>query len=466
MSSDEEADDIVLESIPTSPSATSEKEIEVSVKETSSKRKFSGASQSPASSNKTQRVYSPPQQKMSAEEVQGLNRKVDSVQEALDKIVQQGTNTHNLALRMNDDMVGMSRETKETKALIAETARGFSEFRDYQISHNNSVNTRLTGVEADVAHLKGLYESGNHGNLSEQSQGYDHEAEHESNLANLISESEYSVTMLGADDPDMTIKKAILAMTKSFPGHGLKEEAIYSFKRMGAASSTNPPYQITLKSKAMAWKLIDLSKERSKKHRESKSGAPWPEGVRFSKNYPQVYAEAARNFRSMQAEVFKRGGMAAIEYEGTTLTLQAKSRAHGGQWLIMRGCEFRPEAVGRQVPQDSESEGMTKARVLLDSILDNRPDSDLAKSLYMHTKTTLGTIDLIKFTIGASLSVGLQKVDLKEKLDSKNIYTLLYSSRQEAMKALTLSRNRANLTDCNMDENTDWLTICVPIVGK
>ena len=115
----------------------------------------------------------------------------------------------------------------------------------------------------------------------------------------------------------------------------------------------------------------------------------------------------------MQAEVFKRGGMAAIEYEGTTLTLQAKSRAHGGQWLIMRGCEFRPEAVGRQVPQDSESEGMTKARVLLDSIWDNRPDSDLAKSLYMHTKTTLGTIDITKLKIGASLSAGLLKVDLK-----------------------------------------------------
>ena len=134
--------------------------------------------------------------------------------------------------------------------------------------------------------------------------------------------------------------------------------------------------------------------------------------------------------------------------------------------MIMRGCEFRPEAVGRQVPQDSESEGMTKARVLLDSILDNRPNSDLARSLYMHTKTTLGTIDVTKLTIGASLSVGLLKVDLKEKLASKNTYTLLYSSRREAMEALTLSRNRANLTDCNMDENTDWFTICVPIVGK
>ena len=93
MSSDEEGDNIVLESIPTTPSATSEKEIEFSVKEASSKRKFSSASQSPASSNKTQRVKSPPQQKMSTEEVQSLNQKVDAVQDALDKIVQQGTNT-------------------------------------------------------------------------------------------------------------------------------------------------------------------------------------------------------------------------------------------------------------------------------------------------------------------------------------------------------------------------------------
>ena len=158
--------------------------------------------------------------------------------------------------------------------------------------------------------------------------------------------------------------------------------------------------------------------------------------------------------------------MAAIEYEGTTLTLQAKSRAHGGQWLIMRGCEFRPLAVGRQVPQDTDSEGMTRARDLMDSVLDNRPSSPLARSLYLHTKTTLGTLDSLKLKIGASLSGGLLKVDLKEKLASKNTYTLLYSSRQEAMDALFLSRNRANLTDCNMDESTDWLTICVPIIGK
>ena len=279
MSSDEESDNTVLESIPTSPSATSEKEIEFSVKEASSKRKFSSASQSPASSNKAQRVKSPPQQKMSTEEVQSLNQKVDTVQAALDKIVQQGINTHNLANQMNSDMIGMDRETK---ALIAETARGFSEFKDYQISHNNTVDTRLSGVETEVANLKGLYQSGNLGSLSEQSQGYDHEAEHESNLASLINESEYSVTMLGAADPEMTIKKAILAMTKSYPAHGIKEEAICSFKRMGAATSTNPPYQITLDSKAMARKLIDMSKARSKKHRDSKSGAPWPEGVRFS----------------------------------------------------------------------------------------------------------------------------------------------------------------------------------------
>ena len=72
MSSDDESDKIVPESIPVSPTTTSEKEIESSVKEASSKHKFSSASQSPASSNKAQRVNSPPQNKMSAEEVQSL----------------------------------------------------------------------------------------------------------------------------------------------------------------------------------------------------------------------------------------------------------------------------------------------------------------------------------------------------------------------------------------------------------
>ena len=89
--------------------------------------------------------------------------------------------------------------------------------------------------------------------------------------------------MLGAADPDMTIQKVILAMTKSYPAHGIKEEAICSLNKMGAPSSTNPPYQISLRSKAMARKLIEMSKARSKKHREAKSGAPWPEGVRFSR---------------------------------------------------------------------------------------------------------------------------------------------------------------------------------------
>ena len=169
----------------------------------------------------------------------------------------------------------------------------------------------------------------------------------------------------------------------------------------------------------------------------------------------------------MQSQVYDHGGLAAIEYEGTTLTLKAKSKQPGGQWIIMRGCEHRPAAVGRSVPQEDELESIGQARVLMDNVLDNRPNSLLAKSLHLHTKTTLGTIDLARAKLGSVLSAGLSdiKKDLGKGYGDKLVYACTYDTRGAALTALQHFRNLAKLTDSSMAEGEDWLTLAIPVVG-
>ena len=430
------------------------------VKEATAKRKISSASPGPTSCQKSQRLISPPKSRMSSEEVKKLTLDVVSVQTSLDIIVKQGAETLALSKETRTDMAAMD---KETKAMIEMNTRGLEDFKAYQIAQNNTVDARLSGVETEVAAIKGLIESGKFGSLEGEPRGYNHEVEHESNLKSMITKSNSCVTMLGAEDQEWTPKKVILAMTKSYPAHGIPEAAIFGAARIGSAANKHPPCKVEVSSPAIAESLIELSRVRARKHRSENTGDPMPEGVRFVKHFPQAYAQVAKAYKTMQTEVFNNGGLAAIVYEGTTLTLQAKSKAPGGQWLIMRGCEFRLLAVGRQVPQDSDTDGMANARALLDSVLDNRPNSVQARSLHLNTKMTLGTLTIIKAKIGASLSEGLLKGDLKEKLSTKNIYTLTYSTREEAIKALQTSRKLSELTDCSMVDGSDWLTHVVPV---
>ena len=94
---------------------------------------------------------------------------------------------------------------------------------------------------------------------------------------------------------------------------------------------------------------------------------------------------------------------------------------------------------------------MTTARILLDSVLDNRPDSALARSLYyLNTKTSLGTM-----TLGTTLSEGLLTGDQKSRSDTKIIYTCTYNTREAALKALQLSRKISELTDSTMADGDD-----------
>ena len=86
--------------------------------------------------------------------------------------------------------------------------------------------------------------------------------------------------------------------------------------------------------------------------------------MRFVRHFPQQYATAARQFRQLSSMIYESGGLAAIEYEGTTLTLRGKSREPGGEWIIIEGGEFRPLAVGRMFAPAEEGPAMVRARAL------------------------------------------------------------------------------------------------------
>ena len=130
----------------------------------------------------------------------------------------------------------------------------------------------------------------------------------------------------------------------------------------------------------------------------------------------------------------------------------------------MRGCEFRPMAVGRECPSEGESHGMTIARSLMDKVMDNRPDSPLAKSLILNTKKVLGSASVAKEYIGLTLSSGLTNLS---ELDTKGAnlkYILEYSSREEALTALRNSKVSDLITA--MDRDSDYLQVCCPVIGN
>ena len=442
-----------------------------------SKRNFSSvASASPDNSDisKSLRVKSPPiKSKMTTEDVTVLKDEVGTVkhqvtgmQDVLNKILEQGNAASADRAKFQ---TSIERMEKETKALVAENARGLKEFKERQSEQNLVFDSRISGLDATVTMLIDKLESANLGSLEGQPRAYNHEVAHECKLIASIKESNSCVTMLGAKDPNMDVEKLLTAMNGcSIKSPRAGKESFRSISRLGAATSTDPPYKIVMDSEASAESLIEQSRERARLHRATNSSTP-PTGIRFVKNYPQEYAQASKDFRSMQAQVYDRGGLAAIEYEGTTLTLKAKSRLPGGQWIIMRGCEYRPAAVGRAVPQEDELEGTIQARALVDQVLDNRPNSHLAKSLFLHTKTTLGTVDLAKTKLGSVLSAGLtsiKKVEQTRANGDKLVYTCTFITREAALTALQQSRNLAKLTDSNMADGEDWFTLAITVVGR
>ena len=96
------------------------------------------------------------------DEVGAVKLQVNNMQNALSQILEQG----NAAKADRDDFkTAMIRMDKETKALVAENARGLKEFKDRQAEQNLVVDNRLSGVEASVASIREMIESGNLGIL-------------------------------------------------------------------------------------------------------------------------------------------------------------------------------------------------------------------------------------------------------------------------------------------------------------
>ena len=107
---------------------------------------------------------------------------------------------------------------------------------------------------------------------------------------------------------------------------------------------------------------------------------------------------------------------------------------------------------------------MSKARALLGAVLDNGKDSPLAKCLDLFTDDKLGDIDQAKVLLGSLISEGLTKVSSAESRDSsKNKYTLLYDTREGALKALDHSKKKGTITNLNKDNS--WLSATLPLVA-
>ena len=120
-------------------------------------------------------------------------------------------------------------------------------------------------------------------------------------------------------------------------------------------------------------------------------------------------------------------------------------------------------AVGRVVPQDGETEGMTNARSLMDKVLDNRKHSASARSLYFHTLTPLGTLAEAKKLVGKTLSKDLEELTESDSVGAKLKYIFLYSTREAALSALKSSRLRDLVTA--MDKDTDYMQVVCPVVA-
>ena len=239
------------------------------LKGSTAKRKISCPSPSPPSCNKSQRTKSPLQNRMSEEEVKKLTLDVASVQATLGLIVKQGADNLDLGKKTMTEMAAMD---KETKAMIEMNTRGLNDFKEHQNAQNITVDARLAGVETEVAELKGLVQSGiSQGTLVGESRGYNHESEHESNLRSMITKAKACVTMLGAEDTDMTHQKVILAMSKSYPAHGITEAAILAMSKLGPSASTTSPYKLEMLNSGLAESLIELSVSRQVSWRTSVS---------------------------------------------------------------------------------------------------------------------------------------------------------------------------------------------------
>lgn len=345
---------------------------------------------------------------------------------------------------------------KENKARITENSR---EIEGLKVTFNQEATksaARFNSMEKKVDDLSHLMKTSGSTTLDPAMQV---EADHEKALLDMIEASKWCVTILGHGEQELTLDNLVsLLLSQGYSLEGKVKNHLIALVKLGAPLAKNQPYKLELDSPTTASSLVDQS--RAKSRASNGQGT----GLRFVRHFPQQYATAARQFRQLSSMIYESGGLAAIEYEGTTLTLRGKSREPGGEWIIIEGGEFRPLAVGRQFAPAEEGPAMVKARALLGRVLENGRKSSQAKALYLNTDAILGNLQQAKDYLGHLISAGLTQVKQDEKQEgSRYKYTLFYDSRENAIKALEHSKLQDTVT--GMDRSTSWLTAVYAVVA-
>ena len=358
-----------------------------------------------------------------------------------------------LSNAVHETKVEMVRIDGENKAMISANTRSIRGLEEAAKRKASLDDARFEAMEEKVDAITQLVKNGSTVSLDPAAQL---QLAHEKKLQAMIEDSKSCVTVLGHGEADLNMEMLIrMLVSQGYHLDGRANNKLISLTRLGQPSGP-APYKLTLDSPTSATALIEQSRFKNRSTSDGNSG------LRFTRHFPQAYADAARKFRQMASLLHEKGAYTAIEYEGTTLTLRGKSREQGGEWVIVGGGEFRPLAVGRQVAP--EDEDPAKARALLGAVLDNSKDSPLAKCLDLFTDEKLGDIDQAKALLGSLISEGQTKVSSAESRDSsKNKYTLLYDTREGALKALDHSKKKGTITNLNKDNS--WLSATLPLVA-
>ena len=419
------------------------------------RKKNSSSGSSPGSAGKANKKsdnkQSPPKVIATVEPLATMDAKHDELKKLIE-------NQCSILAKLNDTVSTVSRDLTridaDNKSLIADNTLAI---RNLEAAHNSKAtrdDARLNAMEERVNNITDLIASGTALSMDAD---LTPEKAHERYLQKLIEDSKKCVTVLGHGETDLNCDNLAIRMAEhNYMLGGSASSKVIQLSQLG--TSENPPYKLVLDSPSTAQMLIEQSKTKSR------AAAGTGTHMRFVRHFPQLYANAARDFRQMAALLYDKGAYASVEYEGTTLTLRGKSKEPGGEWVIVPGGEFRPLVVGRQVGPEGEPPALAKARLLLGSVLNNEKDSSLARSLNLHSETTLTDVDAAKTYLGPLISAGLTEVKPAESRKGSNVkYSIIYETRDHALKALANSKIKGTIT--NLKEDDGFLTIALPVVA-
>ena len=387
--------------------------------------------------------------------IRDISTKIGNFENAMDQMIKF---TQTIKDQNSMVMERLDAIDKDNKTRIEQNAKDIKDMRDNQVKYAKDTDARLKGIENKMSNLTSLLEGGT-GSPPLLSGKYNHETEHERHLAALIEESRSIVTILGCEEPEINGAKIAHLLTEAgyqLPGPAAK--TVLGVTKLGNPSAVAPPLKVQLDCPASAEMLLNQARMLARDKRDS--GKEGPLELRIVKHYPQPYSMAAKDFRQMSSYIYENGGLAHMEYEGTTLTLRGKSREAGGQWVVVKGCSFKPAAVGREVPCEGETPEMATARVLLDKIVDNRGSSTAARSLFYKTGEELATLKDVQNHLGSVLSEGLTKVE-PCKSTTRGKYTLIYNTRKATVDALHRSNSKDLVTGMDRDHESFALRVAV-----